>query len=138
VLYNSFCITIGSSLKTEKESFSNFFNICLKAEYVFVLKDVVKLLYLSSFKDLRNLYDLDYTPCSILNLFREGEIPIWLIYFMQTINIWEILFCAVGTSLYALELNISINKAIQLFCIPYLFGLMIWLFVISFLALQFT
>ncbi len=138
VLYNSFWLTTGSLLHDNRGKFKNNYNVCLKAEYVFIIMGFVKFLWLVAFKKVNSLTDLGFVPGSIINLFKENEIPIWLTYPLQTLNIWEVLFCIVGTSMYSIQFNVSKAKAAQLFCVPYLIGLFIWVLIVSFLTLQLT
>jgi hypothetical protein len=138
VIYNAFWITAGSLLHNEKIMFKTNFNVCLKAEYIFVLMLVVKFIWLLFFKQVNNLTDLSYVPGSLLNFYTVDKIPPWGIYPLQIINIWELLFCIIGTSMYSIQYNLSTMKAAQLFCIPYLSGLFIWVLTVVFLTLQFT
>ena len=138
IAYNSFWITTGSLLNRVKGEFIDDYNICLKAEYIFVAMLLTKFIWLIFFKEVNNLTDLSFIPGSLLNFYNVAKLPQWLIYPLQTINIWEVLFCIVGTSMYSIQYNVSKAKAAQLFCIPYLAGLFIWVLVIVFITLQFT
>ncbi len=138
VIYNTFWITAGSLLDSERGMSKTNLNVCLKAEYIFVLMLVVKFIWLLFFKQVNNLTDLSYMPGSLLNFYTVDKIPQWLIYPLQTVNIWELLFCIIGTSMYSIQYNISKIKAAQLFCIPYLTGLFIWVLTVVFLTLQLT
>ena len=138
IIYNTTCVTVGSLLHQERGEFESNFNICLKAEYVFVAMLLVKLAFFAFFKEVETLNDLGFIPGSLLNLFDANEVPKWAIYPLQTINIWEVWFCWVGTSLYSIQFNISKAKAAALFCIPYLIGLFIWILVVVFITLQST
>jgi hypothetical protein len=138
ILYNSAWLTTGSLLNTERGNFKANFNICLKAEYVFVAMLIVKFALLVFVKEVNTLNDLNFVPLSLANLLNVDKIPKWAIYPLQTINIWELWFCWVGTSLYSRQFNISKAKAAALFCIPYLTGLFIWVLVVVFITLQLT
>lgn len=136
ICYNSFWLTTGSLLTNDDNSFKKCYNVSLKAEYIFVLLLLVKFIWLMLFKPVNNLQDLGFMPGSVLNLFDSSKVSKWLIYPLQTINIWEVLFCAIGTSMYSIEFNISKTKAAKLFCIPYLIGLFIWILIVVFITLQ--
>ncbi|MCH5598136.1 hypothetical protein [Niabella ginsengisoli] len=111
-------------------------NVCLKAEVVFLLMLFIKFIAFSFFMDAEDLYDFSFMPGSLANLYNIKELPQWAIYPLQTINIWEVLFCWVGASLYAIQFNVSKSVAFQRFCIPYLIGLFIWVLVVVFITLQ--
>lgn len=68
ILYNSAWLTTGSILNTERGNFKANLNICLKAEYVFVVMLLVKLAVFVFFKDVNTLNDLGFIPqTSIIN-----------------------------------------------------------------------
>jgi hypothetical protein len=136
--YNSFWITAGSILNNERGGFKSNYNICLKAEYVFMLMLLVKFIWLLTFKQVNTLNDLSFIPGAVINVYSIDKIPKWLIYPLQTLNIWELMFCIVGTTMYSTQYNVSKVKAMQLFCIPYLFGLLFLLLLIVFITLQLT
>lgn len=138
VLYNSFWLTSASIFNDSKVKFLDNYNICLKAEYVFIIMGIFKFLWLVLFKEVNTLTDLSFMPGSLSNLFKTNEVPVWLNYPLQVVNIWEVLFCIIGTSMCSIQFNISTAKAAKLFCIPYLMGLFIWLMVVVFLSLQFS
>lgn len=138
VLYNTFWVTTGSLLNDDRIRVKDNYNICLKTEFVFVLMLLVKFIWLLFFKPVNNLNDLGFVPGSLINFCDVDKIPKWLIYPLQTINIWEVLFCIAGTSMYSIHYDVSKAKALQSFCIPYLTGLFIWVLVIVFITLQFT
>lgn len=138
ILYNTFWITTGSLLNNERSSFIPNYNICLKAEYVFVLMLIVKFSCLVIYKPVNTLYDLAFIPGSLANLLPTTTTPQWYQYPLQTANIWEVLYCFVGTSMYSIQHNVNKSKAAALFCIPYLIGLVIWVLIVVFITLQFS
>ena len=134
----TFCLTTASLLNVEKGNFKANFNVSLKADYIFIIMMLVRFIWLKSFKEINNLTDLGYIPGSILNLFNIENIPKWIIYPLQICNIWEVLYCLIGTSMYSIQFGVSKKVAACQFCIPYLIGLFIWVLVVVFLTLQFT
>ncbi|WP_460684232.1 hypothetical protein [Niabella aquatica] len=136
MLYNTCVVTTGSLLSDSRAGFKSNFNVCLKAEYVFVIMLFVKFLVLGFFKEVNTLDDLSFMPGSLANLYKVSELPKWAVYPLQTLNLWELLFCWAGTELYALQFGISKSAAVQRFCIPYLTGLFIWVLVVVFITLQ--
>jgi hypothetical protein len=138
IAYNTFWLTIFLFFSNNKVSFKNNFNICLKAEYVFVIMLFVKFIFLLFVKPVTNLSDLNFVPGSLITLFPENNLPKWLLYPLQTINIWEILFCSAGSLMLAVKYQVSMKKAVKSFCIPYLTGLFFWMLIVIFFTLQFS
>lgn len=138
IFYNAFLILTGSILYDSKGDFRATANVLLKAEYVFVIMLFVKFLVLGFFKEVNILDDLSFVPGSLASLYKVSELPKWAVYPLQTLNIWEVLFCWVGTTLYALQFDVPKAMAFQRFCVPYLIGLFIWVLVVVFITLQFS
>ena len=138
IIYNNFFITAGSLLDDKLGDFKDNYNICLKAEYVFVMMLIVKFGCFVIYKRVNTIFDLTFIPGSLANLFPISIKPQWYQYLLQTINIWEVLFCIVGTHMYSIQYNVGKTKAAKLFCIPYLTGLFIWVLIVTFISLQLT
>lgn len=136
ILYNNFFVTAGSLLNSKFGNFKENYNICLKAEYVFLLMMIIKFGCYVIYKPVNTIFDLTFIPGSVANIFSISKTPQWYTYPLQTINIWEFLFCAVGTQMFAIHHNVSKIKAAKLFCTPYLTGLFIWLLIVTFVSLQ--
>ncbi len=91
ILYNSFFISTATLLSEGRGySFSRNFNVCLKAEVVFVLMYLGKIVVLAFFKKVSTVGDINFMPLSALSLFNEALLPKWAIYPLQTINRWEL------------------------------------------------
>ncbi|WP_162817856.1 hypothetical protein U0035_20755 [Niabella yanshanensis] len=137
ILYNAFAITVYSSLNGRFDIRGNI-NVCLKAEIIFCVMLLVKMVAFSFFIEVNNLNDFSSIPGALSGFWGTKDIEVWAMYPLQTINIWEVLFCYIGTLLYANQFNVSKTVAFKRFCIPYLIGLLIWMLVIVFLTLQFS
>lgn len=137
VTYFSFWVTAGLFLYFDKVSFKRNFSICLKAEYIFILMNLIKLIGLL-FQRVETLSDLSYMPGSVLNLVNTKNIPKWLMYPLQTINIWELLYCVAGSLMLSRAYELSLKKAAGIFSISYGSGLLIWVLFVAFISLQFS
>ena len=138
IVFNSFILTTGTLLSSEEFSFSKNYNVCLKAEFVFIAMLLVKILLFSFFIKVNNLSDVSYLPGALSNLFKLGALPKWCAYPLQTINIWEILFCYVATKLFAIQYQVSMKKAFALFCTTYLLNIFILIIISIFFAISFS
>lgn len=137
VLYNTFFVTTATLLESnDVYSFSGNFNVCLKAEFVFILMQIVKIIWLIAFQKVTVLTDINLIPLSALNLFDYASVPKWSIYLLQTINVWEAIYCYAGTKLFAEKYDLPLHRAALLFCLPYLTGIIILILITGFLVLQ--
>ena len=136
VLYNSFWVSIGSFFLTGEDCFGGNFNICLKAELVFFTMTLVNLILLFFIKEVKTLNDISLVPFSILSVYPIHEIPRWLQYPLQTANIWEVLYCLFGASLYSVGNNTSPKNSLMIFGASYITGLIAWIIFVMFITLQ--
>ncbi len=134
--YNSFFVTTATLLDNSGSyNFSSNFNICLKADVIFVIMQLVKVYFLSFFKEASTLTDVQTIPLSAITLFEAKTIPLWSVYIFQTINIWEVLYCYFGTWLFAKNYRVPMSTAAALFCVPYLIGVLILIFLSVFITI---
>jgi hypothetical protein len=139
VLYNTFCITTGTLISDHDIfSFSGNFNISLKAEIVFSLLQVFKIVWFAFFKEVNTVADISLIPFSMLDFIGFDKAPKWGVYMLQTLNIWELFFCMFGSLLFATYYNISVGKAMRYFCIPYMVGVSILVVLTAYFTIQFS
>ncbi len=137
VMYNSLWITTGTLLKDDSSyTYEHNFTICLKAELIFVIMLVFRIGALLLYNTVNVINDINFIPGSIINFFNSEELPKWSIYPLKTLNVWEVLYCYLGTKLFAYKYNISVRSAAYLFCIPYVLGLFFLILVYMFLIFQ--
>ncbi|WP_031528294.1 hypothetical protein [Dyadobacter crusticola] len=134
--YNTFFVTTATLLDNSRSyNFLSNFNICLKAEGVFVIMQLVKVYFLSFLKEADTLTDVQTIPLSAITLFEPKSIPLWSVYIFQTLNVWEVLFCYIGTWLFAKNYQVPMKTAFVLFCVPYLIGVLVLIFLSVFITI---
>ena len=138
ICYNTLCVTTATLLEDNVFSFKSNFNVCLKAECIFILALITKALSFLLFKKVSTLVDLSYVPFSVLSLLNPNQLPKWSLYGLQTLNVWEVLFCIFGVMLFSFAYKTSKKKAFLLFAVPYIAGLFLIIFVATFISLQFS
>ncbi|MDQ8013208.1 MAG: hypothetical protein REI96_12215 [Flavobacterium nitrogenifigens] len=86
--------------------FNQVWTSVLKAEFIFVLAGIAKIVWFSFFQTGYSLQDLQYFyPLSILNIIGYGGLEIWFVYPLQIINLFE--FC------YIIFLALEIGRLIH-------------------------
>ena len=137
IVYNSLCITVATLLTEDKQfDFEENYNICLKAEFVFILMLITRLLFFFFFKQVNTVTDISYVPGSLRDMFEDQTVPMWLTYIFDTINIWEIFFCILGAALFKKFYRTTLDQSIKLFVFPYALGLIILMALNAFFAVQ--
>ena len=136
IIYNSLCVTTATLLTESKQfNFEDNFNICSKAEIVFILMFITKILFFTFFIRINTVTDIAFVPGSLHNLFKDQTAPYWATYLLDTINIWEVLFCILGAALFARVYNTTTARSIRLFVVPYIMGLIILMVLNAFFAI---
>lgn len=131
-------IYIGLNISDYSTNFKSLFCIVTIAESTMVIASLFKLYYIVIF----NITDIEvlkrFFPLSIITFFNLKNIPFYLVYPLQQINIFELgywLLLAYGIK--TLE-NVDFKKALKITSLSYGVGLVIWSIFIVFIQLQFS
>ncbi len=135
------CLSVGTFFYNMDHSykFKQFFRIALIGEFVLVLVGFFKLAYFYFIKTEYTLQDIQqYYPLSYIIFFDIEKLQPWLVYPLQTINLFEITyFFVLVYGLWKLMKN-KYLKSLEIVAISYGSGLLIWIGLIMFVTLNFT
>ncbi|MCH3883483.1 hypothetical protein [Tenacibaculum aquimarinum] len=133
------CLNIGLFFyDTENETkFKQLFRVALLGEFIFVLVGYFKFYYFVFIKTEYTLQNLQqFYPFSYTNFLDLNKIAPWLVYPLQTINLFEIgYFFVLVYGLHKLLKN-KYAKSFEIVAVSYGTGLLIWLGLVSFLTLN--
>lgn len=133
------CLSVGVFFyeMERKIPFKDFFRIALVGEFVLVLVGYFKLGYFYFIKTDYSLLDLQqYYPLSYINFLDLEKIQPWLVYPLQTINLFEFAyFFVLVYGLWKLLIN-NYLKSLEITAVSYGTGLIIWLGLVMFLTLN--
>jgi len=133
------CVYTGILLLNIKNiSWNKIFGVVVIADMIFLIPSIIKMAWFT-FKSDYTLEDVQYfLPGSMLNIFDPKLLEPWLIYPIQSLNIWELAFwiaLAVGLKKY---LDGDFYRSMSLVAGTYGAGLVIWVVFVTFLTLNFT
>lgn len=137
------CLSIGNFLyninETESIKFKYFLRIALFGEFVLLLVGLFKFGYFYFLKTDYTLLDLQqYYPLSFINFLNISSLEPWVIYPLQTINLFEFgYFLVLVVGLWRLLKN-KYWRSFEIVAVSYGTGLVIWLGMIMFLMLNMT
>lgn len=132
--FTSACIAIGCYLLDFRISFSNLFRIVLVAEICLAFGMVVRIIWLT-FTPPNTLADIQYfSPLSLAQILGPQNIPKYLIYLCQTINIFEIAYWLVLAVGLVVFLEKPFGKMFKLVMSSYGVGLLLWIVFVSYLT----
>jgi hypothetical protein len=131
------CFSIGGLFFNIENGFKKFFSIATNAEYLLIVPGVVKLLWFSFFQTNYTLTDLQYfSPLSVFNFFNPTEIDPWLVYPLQLLNAFELLYWFVLAYQLKEVLNENLSGSIGFVAKTYGVGLFIWVILVMFLIVS--
>lgn len=135
----SFCLSVGLFLYDieNKIQFKQFFRIALIGEFVLVFVGAFKLVYFYFFKIEFTLQELQqFYPLSYINFLDVENLEPWLVYPLQTVNLFEIMYFFV--LVYGMHKLLKNNywKSFEITAASYGTGLLIWLGLVMFLTLN--
>lgn len=113
--------------------------IVLISEFVFLIPSLIKLLWFSLIQTDYTLINLQYfSPISALSLFKPKELEPWLIYPLQLLNVFELLYwCALAYQLKNL-LERDFGGSLSFVAGTYGVGLLLWVIFVMFLTVSLT
>ena len=132
-------ILCGMILFGYKNTFKEIFQIVLIAEFVWLTPSFITIIWFGFIDTDYTLIDVQYfKPLSLLNFFEVSGIESWLIFPLQSLNLFEVAYMLVLTIGIKRILKKDYNTALN-FTIPvYGTALITWIVFITFLSINLT
>lgn len=130
-------IYIGLFFSNKDLKFNTILNFVLKAEFIFLLVPVFKIIWFYFFQTHYTLEDIQYFyPLSALNITGYKGVEVWFVYPFQVLNLFELL--------YILYLGFEIGKLTQtntdyglkIVAFSYVPSLLLWIATVMFFTLN--
>ncbi|MBL4655446.1 MAG: hypothetical protein JKY33_06455 [Bacteroidia bacterium] len=137
ISFVALCLNIGTLLNGINIGFKKLFQIVMIAHVVFACASFIKGIWLLFFIDVHTLQDIQLMyPLSLLSIVDTKEIEAWLIYPLQTINLFEFAYWLAIAKGLQMVLNQSFSKMLTLVVSTYGIGLITWMVIVVFLSLN--
>jgi hypothetical protein len=131
------CISTGLYFQENRFRFKEAFGLAIWAEGVFILVAVVKLLWFVLVQTNYTLQDLQFFfPLSTLNFFDVKHLEPYLVYPLQVLNLFEIVYWFVLAYGIKKMVGISLERGMTVVASSYGVGLVIWVVFVVFLTLN--
>lgn len=135
----AFCLSIGLFFYDieNKIKFKQLFRVVLLGEFTLVLVGLFKFSYFYFIKTEFTLQDIQqFYPLSFINFLDIEKLEPWLVYPLQTINLFEISYFFV--LVYGVHKLLKNNywKSFEIIAVSYGTGLAIWIGLVMFLTLN--
>lgn len=133
------CLSIGLLFYDMERNlgFKKLFNVALTGELILVLVGFFKIFYFVFFKENYSFQDIqEFSPLSYISFLDITKIEPWLIYPLQTLNLFEVgYFFVLVYGLHRL-LNNKYWRSFEIVALSYGTGLTIWVGIVMFLILN--
>jgi len=131
-----------------KVTFKQLWDIVVKAEFVFLLVGVLKIIWFYFFQTSYTLEDLQYFyPLSILNIVGYKGLDAWFIYPLQTLNLFELAYWLI-LAYYISKIasptknfegnNYKMDFGLKIVATSYGSALLLWVVVVMFFTLNYS
>jgi hypothetical protein len=133
------CLGLGCFFITNRFEFKKLFGVAVAAEFVFLIPAVGKLLWFLFIQTDYTLEDLQFFyPLSALSLFDYHTVQPWLLYPLQVLNVFELIYWMVlAYGLSQVLPRPDLSRAMSVVLSSYGTGLVIWVAVVMFLTLTY-
>ncbi|MEO6175532.1 MAG: hypothetical protein ABIP27_10320 [Flavobacterium circumlabens] len=119
--------------------FTNLWNIVLKAEFIFLLVPIFKIIWFYFFQTNYNLQDIqNFYPLSALNIVGYKDLETWFVYPFQTLNLFELVYIIyLGYQIGQLT-STNTDRGLKLVAYSYVPALLLWVVTIMFFTLNYS
>ncbi|REA63591.1 hypothetical protein DSL64_03875 [Dyadobacter luteus] len=138
LLFVSVCLSLGVYFYCDRFDFERVFSLVMKAEFIFFIPSVIKILWFHfvnidySIKDIHFFY-----PLSAIHIFDPVLLENWLIYPLQVLNIFEILYWIILAYGIRKIVNMNLSKSLEIVLTSYGSGLVLWIVSVMFLSITY-
>ncbi|SNR39436.1 hypothetical protein [Flavobacterium sp. ov086] len=131
---------IGTYFFSQKEVvYKSLWTIVIKAEFVFLLVGIAKIIWFSFFQTKYNFGDIQYFyPLSALNIIGYKELETWFIYPFQTLSLFELTYWLILAYLIGKETETNMDKGLKIVAYSYGPTLLLWITTIMFFTLNYS
>lgn len=132
-------LSIGMFFNNNDNSFKKILNIVIKAEFIFLLMPILKIFWFYFFQTDYTLEDIQYFyPLSALNIIGYKGIDSWLIYPLQTLNLFEVAYIIYLSYQIGYLTKTNADNGLKIVSYSYVPTLLLWVTVIMFFTLNYS
>lgn len=126
-------LSIGLFCSDRYLKFNSLWNIVIKAEYIFLLVPIFKIIWFYFFQTSYSLKDIqNFYPLSALNIIEYKELQKWSIYPFQILNLFELAYIIyLGYQIGQLT-NSNTDTGLKIVGYSYVHALLLWVITIMF------
>ena len=138
ILYTSFCLFIGDLFQETQWGYKRMFNIALKADAVFIVSTIAIFYYFLIWGDIKTTHDLNIHPFSLLAVTGQENVPDWLVFAYNSINVFELIYLIFLMLLIHASTQTGYIKALIFSLLTYGVGNYLYIVAITFIYLNYS
>lgn len=120
-------------------TFKQLWNIVIKSEFVFLLIGIIKIIWFYFFQTKYSLEDIQYFfPLSALNIVGYQGLEPWLIYPIQTLNLFELGYWLLLAYYIGKATETTMDHGFKIVATSYGSALLLWVVVVMFFTLNYS
>ena len=120
-------------------TFKVIWKIVINSEFIFLFIPICKIIWFSFFQTEYKLVDIQYFyPFSALNFIDFIELEPWLIYPIQTINLFELAYIIYLSYQIGSLTNTNADTGLKIVASSYIPALLLWVTIVMFFTLNFS
>lgn len=133
-------VYIGTFFFSKTETtFKSIWNCVIKAEFIFLLVPILKIIWFYFFQTNYTLEDIqNFYPLSVLNITGYKSLETWLMYPLQTLNLFEIAYVIFLSYQLAHLTKTTIDNGLKIITYSYIPALLLWVTVVMFFTLNYS
>jgi len=120
----------------QSKVFNIALNCALKAEIVFVINAIFRLFWFVLLNTPESPDRMQVMPLSLMHFFDPTVIEPWLIYPLNTLNVFEVIYFWMLSALLAVAIQVKLRKAFEIVFSSYGAGLLLLMVVQMFLIMN--
>ncbi|MHC0446854.1 hypothetical protein ACWA1F_15695 [Flavobacterium sp. 3-218] len=129
----------GLFLFGKEIKYTQLWNITIKAEFIFVLVPILKILWFYFFQTNYNLNDIqNFYPLSALNIVGYKGLETWFIYPFQVLNLFEVFYIIYLGFQIGRITNTNADYGLKIVGLSYVPFLLLWVATVMFFTLNYS
>ena len=130
---------IGIAFTAAKIGFRQLLNITVKGEFIFLLVTLIKIIWFYFFQVNYKLEDIQYFyPLSALNIIGYNGLDTWLLYPLQTLNLFEVAYIIYLSNQIGYLTKTNADNGLKIVGYSYVPALFLWVCVVMFFTLNYS
>lgn len=140
IFFTSVTLFIGLFFYEKKQiTFKKIWEICVNAEFIFLLVPLLKVLWFYFYQVNYKIEDIQFFyPFSALNIVGYKGLDKWLVYPLQTLNLFEVAYIIYLSYQIGYLTKTNADNGLKIVGYSYLPGLLLWVTVVMFFTLNYS